>query len=1177
MPEQLREWVEFQALVGHYLRVRAGGNAVREMSRPDNAGAPLAGGDGGRDFQTTVPPNSRLKELFGCPVLPGRTYFVEAKWKSAGPLEYAAPSVNLSRVQNIQVEKIFIVTNSYPRPSVHYDLSNNFPTLRGKLEVIDGRTLRHFCELADVPWPSDIEVIAPSAETRIGDIVATTGFQQRRTRRDPVQHFYMAFRNVGDRERSVEVFAPSDADWTFSDGDTAVSGGAADGEAGPDGEATFTRTLVLAPWRSAAVRLCGKFLHPDSARGAASEVDAGRGARIAARVGDEVVPLFKDVPPIRVAFKPPFTGKRNNALRESLRAMFEDIPKQGDKAAFRFILITGAAGVGKSRLVEEVLPYGDSSFVIIEHTVYAPRTDRAFETDHWAYVRAQLKVIDPRCDERSLPGEGDDGSALLGCLLDTIQKGAVLGRWGGVILALDDLHNATDRLCVKIREAICDDHELGTNVIVVATARDDDTYINAAYREFAGALALGSLPPGKGSDAPMFLKVEDLDAAEAGQMVADLVEGIQPGGISRILALSGPVPHHIVQCVEYLLDESLAAVTGRDTLSIVDQRTFEERSASLPVTMEDLYALRFANLADWNGDLGKAAQEALLAAAVFGTRFPEAVCGLLPGADVREIARELIDRRFFSLGEGGAGKELIWHHESLLLFFGGHRRLAAQSLTTGEETGPIAARFRQNALLLRENQQAWAALPTWPKADTAVAVDDLETAAAIFAPLMTKALSIETFNTLDMESSDCFDHFEHAVELVRRKPCPDRNELLWRLLVLKSFVGAYHLGLRHETDAFAWAVKALPRLDLPGTLERKCLAWLQAIDAQVHLDSGYTGRALERFLRLSHVARLANVDAASDGAPAVDSDLAFDIHNSMRLLYTYSNFRELALLNGELAARYAGQTASESVRRVDLGDLALSVMMTDRRRCVALLRKALAGKEGEQGTLRHLRHSTVSLIAATLSDNLRNPGWLSKRAAEMDRLVAECLDEGYHSILPRTYLLRAVIEYLLARLEQTVAAAENRFDGAMAIAAQGLNACEAYSIGFVSWQLRNLRAVIEGRRSNWTHAIRELWTAMVLIEREGLTFMGCDGLVSAVPVVIGNYVRAASERASDRRVMRFLGSLRGFETYGWGTPAHLARIKEHVRRYRHIVPGFAKQPDGLIVDDKTGLAVLAWF
>lgn len=1160
----------FQRLVESYLIRLFGYDAVCVPARPNNSEIASPFGDGGRDVEVLVP-EDWTAPLFGVRVRPGELCLVEAKYVGQGAADFARTAPNLARMQNLAAGHVFVVTNAHFAPSAQVDIAEAYPALRGRIHLIEGRAFQHWCGLADIAWPDSIAASAPAREHHTAGLAIEANATAVRANGN-VQTFSMAFRNLSDEERTVEVLPLADEEWMFGESfadDEPVQLSSAGGQA-------IVRTLIVPPWQSRAARLMGRQLPDTTATGLCRRREKGEedeGARIVARVGGQVVPLFQNIKPIRLFFRPPFAGEHNKALCSELQPLFEGFDRKRKPATLQVVHVHGGAGVGKSRLVHEFLPPEKyASILLLEHVVEAGRTEKEYNAPYWAAQRVRLREF---CGDQPWLKRIDSLDGLVDAILGPVQQECDLQGWGVIILVIEDLHNASETLCSKIDALVAGDHRLNIPVFLVLTARDDDTFENRHYR--ALAVSLPEAKPGQGVAPPIDRKVLPLAEAEAKEMIADLIEGISPQGVARIFALSGCIPHHIVQCIEYLLDASLVAVTHRDTLSIVDLRTFDLRSAKLPDTMEELFALRFEALGVWMGAHGRAAQEAVLAATWFGTRFPTAICSLVDGVDADALARQLEQCRFFSAAEHSRDGQLSWHHENLLLYFGGLRREKAERLETGEKAHAIAERFPENAALIRAHIPVWEGLDPLTKGAVATLLGDWPMAADYLGPVVEVAARVETFATLDAQV-EIFPHIEYAVSLVNRTSSPRKREALWKMIVLKAFIGAYHLGLRHEAQAYAYGMRVLPYLDLPEQDAERCRLWLRTVDAQIHLDSGFVGAALDRLMHLVHHTRLREVRERAtrqDGnaSSPQDADMMFDIHNTLRLLFTYCNFSELADYNGRLATKFRELSGKKDLADMDLGDEALFELLTDRRKCIALLEQAMTVK----ATKRHAWHCEVSLIAARLPDQANDSAALQTAAARAEAIIATCREESYHSILPRIYLLRATIEYLMGRAASPGVEYETHMDQALAWANRGQGECEAYSIGFITWQLSNLKAVLRGRRDEWGRAFQELETAVQYLKAEGLFFMGTDGLISAAPIVLANYLSVASKRIPDSRLLRMLGMLRGFETYPWGTTAHLRAIRRQAKTLHHIIPEYTGRPDWLIVDDRTNLALVCWF
>jgi len=1148
-----------------------GSGSVVDPSTPNNAAASYAGNDGGRDYEVRAP-RERYSDLFGIRLQPGARCLVEAKYTSGGAVNFAAISSNLARIQDLEADHVFVVTNAHFAPSSQVDAQDKFRGLRGRLHFIEGRAFRHWCDLHELAWPEALSIVNPYDEkaSRDGKLLIEANAIAVREAGGQIQMFSMAFRNLDAVPRVVVVFATSDIEWQFTDRNPLDEAAADLFVVQSHDEQVPRKTLVIPPWGSGALRLSGRFTSDQTQSGlnrATMRGDKQDGARIVAEVGGDHIQLFAGMRPIRIIFRPEFVGQQNIRLRNEMAPLFLGIERGTRPARLQLIHIQGSAGVGKSRLVDEILPpIGAASHcVVLEHTISSEDGDEKLSKGHWTGIR---KLLAAHCPPHTVSLDAiADIPSLLEVLCGPFQQASSLANWGAVILVIEDLHNAGTAVFEALERLQQQDHDLNVSIFIVLTGRDDDSYINPEYRRFS--MELHARPLGQGVDLPWLRSLGELATDEAKTMICDLVQGIQSSGVDRIFSLSGAVPHHIVQCVEYLLDASLVAITHRDTLSIVDPLTFERRIASLPPSMNALLATRFEVIGRWTRGRGSAAQNAILAATVFGTRFPRAVGDLVAGVSAVEIIQELEDRRFFSAIPGDE-RNLQWHHENLLLFFDTHRRAKAQRLCIQESAGPLGDMFVDNATLIRRSPALWERLTVASQGDIATLLNDMPFARECFSEICDSALAIRTFNTLDAKPAH-YPHIEYVVAALGNESPERREALIWRLIVLKAFTGAYYKGLRHEVEAYEFGMRVLPHLGLSAENRKRGERWLLTIDAQVHLDSGFIGAALDRLLRLQHQIQVDTVQGDH-----TDADIQFDVHNSLRLLFTYTNFRELADCNGKLAHACLRLSSMSQLEAVDLGELALFVMLTDRQRCIALLEEALQ-IHPSRTTMRHSWHCEFSLLAARLPDQVGDAVELAAADARAAELCLACEREGYRSILPRIYLLRAVIAYLLGRGCKDPYDLERQMDAALAIADQGLNACEAYSIGHIAWQIYNLKAVIHGRRSEWKVATDEMKSAIARMDNDGLTFMGRDGLTSAAPQIFANFVKLADSHLSDREVLSLLSKLHGFDSYKWSGAAYLREAKAHAARYHHIVLEFAQEPDWLLVDDVTGISITCWF
>ncbi|KAA0678338.1 ATP-binding protein [Azospirillum brasilense] len=1064
-----------------------------------------------------------------------------------------------------------------------------------QLTIVDGQTLRAYLADAGLSWPTDIPYYGP-VRTLLDGIAYDRYVEPSG---DPeIANIFLSLYNRTNMPRSVELCVQTDSRWSVVEGDR-LDRVSVDVASFLAAQPIGVRPEVIAPFSSRSFRFCARLIVRRAQGSQEPRTDrrdrphdllkaiATLGLQCASGRQIRRV-LYRSKTSAQIIYRSPFIGKGHIKARDQV---LECMSSAAEKEAGRtIVLIGGEAGVGKSRIISEAMEkYRGDALLFCRCTVATGGTvaGAAVET-----LRSQLSNLYSAGMEPHWLTRATCLEHILLCLEAEPADASYRLSYLTPVLIVEDMHNASRRLCrlllrIALKKACAD-----SRYVLLLAGRNDDSFANASYLEMETILA---------STGATVCRVEALKDHEPGELVRTLIEGIDETATARILALSGTTPNAIIQCMEYLLDATLISIASSGTLSITHPPSFLARLQELPTSMKRLYAKRFQLLGHWIH--GREAQEALLAATFFGTNPPAEVCGPSTSPQAAAVREELKRRRLLAEppmasreSAPATGPALAWSHESILLFFSNLLRDTIQEVpASSSEIAAILARFPATARRLRHDRPLFDALPPLVQGAVAVLADDRETAYQRFAPMLDAVRRIESFSTITIPT-DYYDAIDYAIRLVRTGSDPVPR-LLSRLIPAKAYIGAFHKALPYALLADRFGKRLLDGNCLTGPEGEWCRFWLDTLTAHVLMDAGQSGEALRRYHELQILVRV---------LPDIRSDprLSFEIHNALRLLHTYTNFRNLAELHGRLAEEAAlacdaeaigtsaGRAEAERGRAQELfgmglGDEALRFFLPNPDHCLELNRMGFrASCKGR--TERHKRHGIASLIACKLKARGlggagRNAGdhrkWLRCQATVIARLVEQCRNARYRSILPRLHLLQATIAYLQGVAAEapgtTNANATAFFDAAQAFSDDGKASCIDNAIGYIHWQLHNLDAVIAKRRGEDTQAVKSLRSAVDSMMGEGLGFMGDDAVISPGPVILANVIKAQLE--VDARIRETLGRLRGFHPYCWNRDEDFLEIQKHAERYHHIIRGVPGKPPGLIIDKPTKLAVVCWF
>jgi hypothetical protein len=830
-----------------------------------------------------------------------------------------------------------------------------------------------------------------------------------------------------------------------------------------------------------------------------------------------------------------------------------------NRTGVQIILVTGEAGVGKSRTVDEGLnEVGDTQLDVFSFTLENAASGRRKGglTSNQQAFRDFVKTV-----TRSAFGQQASSNPLRGCnsVIDVITRVRDFRRDKQAenlkipVFVVEDIHHVSADVARGLAALVNDPRRDEPPCIVILTGRDDDTFDN----RYCWSLYSDLKSAGENRGGPDLMRIEPFTSRTARALISSVIDEVQGSAIDRILRLSGPNPNNIVQCIEFLLDQSLIEIAANAMLSIVDQLTFERRSQTLPASMTELLATRFELLGD--DEIGERAKHAVIAATLFGTYVPKAALELdFDGSGIQPVGvtEHLVGRRFMHRSHGDCFE---WSHESLLLHFDA----VVRSLYF-EPNQPTSKYLEAAARSVVSAQSVFQSLSTLDRGRAAALAGQAELATECWAAMFATLRDASSFASARMQS-DYYDHADAAIALIASRDQID-EEMLVALILMKAYVGGVFRSLVFCENAYRTGRDWLRRIPLSDSAKAQTRQKLELILTHSLMDSGFPGIALRSALELE--ARLPFVPQIKD-----DMAFVFDVHNTLRLIYTYSNFYTLAEAQGGRAADAARLCGDPELKAMDLGDRALMYFYNDWELCRALNRESLAIRltlPARRGS----RHSLVSTIAIELSARRSELTWLVESAGVIEGIIKDCRYDRYHPVLPRIYLLQAAISHLLERIDP----ADRDWPNADKMINLGLDACERFSIGYVSWQLHNLRAVRAARSGEWRLATRAIRTAAMMIHKEGLTFLGDGQLVSAVPVVLANFIKIMKKTSTDREIAGMLSQIRGFARYDLADRQARIRCEEQAQRTAAILcEGLEEPPFSLLIDPETNLAITVWF
>jgi hypothetical protein len=1067
--------------------------------------------------------------LFGIPIecrsTSGLVIHVECKWTSAPSLSFERVASNAAQNRDTGCDVFVVVTNSLFTAGALWDLYRLFKETNTRLIVIDGIRLKEIIEDTGFSDQVDFDLAAAVDPDDVVDGVLV---------RDDMNAFEMAnaeitlsLQNRTPEPRSGRLFLQSDAEWVLKQDEAEL-------------------LIHLPPFGVQAFRLHATRHVPDRKTSLRIGLDLDGALRSLSR---EYAGLT------RLDFHPEFVGAEHEIALSELVHPFDDL-RSGRRSGLLLVTIFGPAGTGKSRLVQELeARLKDVRLRWLRYEFAEPG------------VPANLAELLHRAEAIGFPVGGRKDIQSAKSLISSFT-GSAAGFGSQIpILVLEDAHNADRESCEALIDLLRQPPTREKPVAVILTGRTDHSHGNPDFQRLADLVT--DLPAESRSGHVTLARFE---AGVAQRFISGIIRDAPQQVVDVIERLSGCVPAHIVQCVEWLLDSSVVRVVHRGSVGIIDHQRFISHVHSLPGTMVALLADRYDFLAEAEG--GEAAQRALLSAALIGSSPPESLLSLA-GADLESAVRALlVGRRFLEPAEDPA--RLRWHHENLLLHFrnwlfgetklprgdAGRRRNAGSWAQWAKRGSELAS---STAMGLREWPGLLAGMDRLSLGRLACLAGDHGAAVDLWRPMLEELRGVAGYSTADIPAG-YYEHLRFAYESVRT--VGQEPDLLPAILKARTYIGGYSLSLEHGSAAADFGITCVRGLALPSPEKRRLGFWLRSLKAHFLLDAGLVRRSQGLLLELQ-------AELGADQALREDDQLGFEVYNCLGMLYGYLNHAALALRCFDIADGHAKRLSDVRLKAKQLVDRLVLYQFNDFGRWIDLAEEA-ERLNAAGGTVRHQRHASIITLTVQFLLHRQDARELERIACELDALQKGCETASYFSLMPRLYLLRAAIAYVLATDNLAAARHDDRLlDTAQQAADHGLGIGTERGIGFASWQLRSLKAMIALRRGNHLTARENLHSALEIMRTDGLLFLGNADVACPNQIVLANLVKLLHSTGSDHEVKAALRDVRTYEKADW-TQDDDYDYAVRTSLENHALLGRFRVGSGLPRDEKTGLGLVVW-
>jgi hypothetical protein len=774
-------------------------------------------------------------------------------------------------------------------------------------------------------------------------------------------------------------------------------------------------------------------------------------------------------------FVPPLTGVSHRTIIRDLANILESAAKTG--AQRLFISLTGSAGIGKSRVLEE-LRNSDTGFRMDDIVFFGRGSEKVT-------IEKLIEAVGFRSVQASPVDQ----------LADFLSH--YPPDFENRVFIFEDLHHASRQIidCIK---ACMNSVKTSTNgsLAFIFTGRNDFTFPNEDYFSLLELFTLRNGEAGIHS-----FVVPPLTDDETRSLIKATIRNIPEAALERIFKLSENTPFYVVQVIEYLLEVKLARLVNRNTIGITEVEKVNVKDA-LPEAIQQVYEARFEALG--SAPNGAVIRQFLIAASFFGFIVPKLLPDLFfDGLDNETIYQTLLGRHLLQYRMNG---ELTFSHENLLHFLRDYVRRPEH-------------RHDSSAIILNR-PSLFSRLSQHERGEVFFLAGRLDECIAQFVDIKEAIQGINNFSSENLDTS-YFPYLGYLFEAECSQKSPP--ELLRKIVLAETYMAVHNFSVDRGVEICRRAEEKVKRIRLQPRDSRILSASLRQLEAHGLLNVGRTHAAWRIMLELEAETRLRPDLGAQP-------ELLFDLYDRLHELYKKWNHYALAKTYGKLAEHVATEYNNNKLRACGAITCVGMDLYTNPEKAYKSAEKAycLSRKYGAYRLGVYTGLSLRLIQALLLRDNTSAVSSLKQR---IRKIVEKAATKNLPDSLMRSQLLLATLTYYSEPEDRRTRALAKQYVDA------GLNASFKYGNGLFLWLLFNLRAIIamaEGGRGDDVAAAFN--SAMGSLRRQSLLFLGNLDVCYPNIFVISNYIRHRFSEFGETEAYSVIRYIESYSSHDLASP-----------------------------------------